>query len=288
MQVTKLVLTVSLAATLQACSDGSGGSAGSLAANTAPPPSILEAISVGHGVDHKRTLVVVQEPPSLIQVDIGQDGGSHGDVLVYDAKFTSAKGLSGKLSGMITTVDIPEPGEVVHDKITEIVFDFFGVGTLVIGGKSVYPFDGSGTGEMALNSAQIRPVVGGTGDFLGALGQVSTTRNEDLSYKHEFQLVGITQWMEPNAASVEQATLTLNQERPNVVHVDLGQDGGSHGDLLGVDAFFTSTAGLSGKVSAIITTIDVPSQGEDVFQDRFFKGAYDFRGAMLISGVQPD
>ena len=282
MQLPKLMLTALLAATLQACSDGSGGSAESLADNTAAPSPIDKVIKVGNGDDHKRTLVVVQEPPFLMHVDIGQDGGSHGDVLVYDAKFTSTKDLPGRLSGMITTIDIPDPGEVIHDRIAQIVFDFSGVGTLVVGGKATYPFDGSGTDEMIINSTQIRPVVGGTGDFLGALGQVSTTRNEDLSYKHEFQLVGITQWTEPSSASTEQTTLTLYQEPPNILHVDLGQDGRSRGDLLAVDTQFTSTQGLSGKLSAIITTIDIPDQGEGGFQDRFFKGAFDFGEANTL------
>ena len=66
-------------------------------------------------------------------------------------------------------------------------------GTLVIGGNPVCPFNGSGAEEMELNNSQIRPVISGTGDFIGALGGVKTTRNEDLTYRHEFQLVGITQ-----------------------------------------------------------------------------------------------
>jgi hypothetical protein len=32
-------------------------------------------------------------------------------------------------------------------------------------------------------------VVGGTGDFMGARGQVATTRNDDGSYRHEFTLL---------------------------------------------------------------------------------------------------
>ena len=72
-------------------------------------------------------------------------------------------------------------------------FDFYDAGTLVIGGNPVCPFNGSGAEEMELNNSQIPPVISGTGDFIGALGEVKTTRNEDLTYRHEFQLVGITQ-----------------------------------------------------------------------------------------------
>jgi hypothetical protein len=42
---------------------------------------------------------------------------------------------------------------------------------------------------MAAGAAQLRAVVGGTGDFIGARGQVATTRNDDGSYRHEFTLL---------------------------------------------------------------------------------------------------
>jgi len=225
--------------------------------------------------------VVEQAPPSLVHVDIGQEGGSHGDVLAFDADITADNGMSGKLSGMLTTVDIVESGETVQDRITEIVFDFPDVGTLVIGGKSVYPFNASGTEEMTPNNPQTRPVLGGTGDFLGAQGQVETIRNLDSTYSHKFELVGVAPWQDE--PSDEQRTFTLNQGIPNVVHVDLGQEGGSHGDLLAVDARFSSDEGLSGKLSGIITTVDVPEPDEAAFQDRFVKAVFDFgQGSTLV------
>jgi len=270
MQGLKLALLMSLAAAVQACGDG-GGSSGD-----------PDTISVDGGTNQERILVVDQGPPSLLHIDIGQSGGSHGDVLVFDADVTSTEGLSGKLSGRLITVEIPELDQVIHDRIAEKVFDFGGAGTLVVGGKSVYPFDGSGAEEMAFNTPQIRPVIGGTGDFLGALGQVATTRNDDLSYQHTFRLVGITQWAEPSSASAGQRTITLNQAAPNVVDVDFGSEGRSRGDLLAVDAQFTSTEGLTGKLSGIITTVDLPEPGEAVFQDRFFKGVFDFGQANTL------
>jgi len=282
MQRLKLGLIVSLVATLQAC--GGGNPVDSSAANSTPPPSKTQTISIDQGADQKRTLIVNQAPPSLVHVDVGGEGGSHGDVLAYDAKLITTKGISGKLSGMITTVDVPEPGQFVQDRIAELVFDFPGTGTLVVGGKSVYPFDKSGTEEMPLNTPQMRPVVGGTGEFLGAVGQVATTRNEDLSYTHEFELAGITPLTErtSTSAAAAQRSITLHQTRSTFVHVDIGQDGGSHGDLLAVDAEFSSDEGLTGKLSGIMTTIDVSELDGGVFQDRFFKGAFDFGGKNTI------
>lgn len=287
MQRLKLGLIVLLVATLQACGGGNAGE--SVAASATLAPTKTEVISIDGGTDKKRILVVDQAPPSLTHVDIGQKGGSHGDVLAYDAKITTTAGMSGKLSGMITTVAVPEPGEVAQDRIGELVFDFPDAGTLVVGGKSVYPFDKSGTEEMQLNIPQMRPVVGGTGEFLGAVGQVRTTRNANLSYTHEFELVGITTWTKPTstATAAAQRSITLNHARPNLVHVDIGQEGETHGDLLAVDAEFSSIEGLTGELSGIMTTIDISESDdgglqESVFHDRFFKGVFDFGGANTL------
>ena len=42
---------------------------------------------------------------------------------------------------------------------------------------------------MATHNAQVRAVIGGTGRFLGARGQVTTIRAEDGHYDHTFELV---------------------------------------------------------------------------------------------------
>jgi hypothetical protein len=269
MQRSKFSVISLLIVVLSGCSGGESSSDRSTEDSAITPPSNL------------RTFVVEQAAPSLVHIDIGQESGSHGDVLAFDAEITSNNGMSGKLSGMVTTVDIVESDKVVQDRITEIVFDFPDFGTLVVGGKSVYPFDGSGTEEMTLNNPQIRPVLGGTGGFLGAQGQVETIRNENSTYSHMFELVGVVTWQYGD--SEEQRTFTLSQGVPNIVHIDLGQEGGSHGDLSAYDAEFTSDKDLSGKISGMITTVDVPEPNEVIFQDRFVKAVFDFgQGSTLV------
>ena len=36
---------------------------------------------------------------------------------------------------------------------------------------------------------QVRAVIGGTGDYMGARGQLTTTRNEDGTYEHLIELM---------------------------------------------------------------------------------------------------
>ena len=128
-----------------------------------------------------------QDEPSLARVDIGQKGQSHGDLMAFDATVQATNGEEGKLSGFVLTVDIPEKEhEVFQDRIVSMVFDFGNANTLVISGKSVFPH--SGELEIAKNNPQIRAIVGGTGKYIGARGQITTVR-DDEGYTHVIELV---------------------------------------------------------------------------------------------------
>jgi len=133
-------------------------------------------------------LTIHQDEPTLVHVDLGQKGQSHGDLLVFDAPVQSTDGDKGKLSGFLLTVDIPERNqEVFQDRIVSMVFDLGDANTLVISGKSVYPHPGEL--EMVKNNPQIRAIIGGTGKYIGARGQISTTRDDDGGYTHHIELV---------------------------------------------------------------------------------------------------
>ena len=135
-----------------------------------------------------QTLKVHQELPDLTHIDLDKEGASHGDLLAFDATVSSDNGMKGKLSGFIMTVDIPQKDhEVFQDRIVQLVFDFGEANTIVVGGRSVYPhLDKS---EMKKNEPQYRAVVGGTGTFMGARGQIQTTRNDDGTYEHLIELM---------------------------------------------------------------------------------------------------
>ena len=135
-----------------------------------------------------QTLKVHQELPDLTHIDLDKEGASHGDLLAFDATVSSDNGMKGKLSGFIMTVDIPQKDhEVFQDRIVQLVFDFGEANTIVVGGRSVYPH--SDNSEMKKNEPQYRAVIGGTGTFMGARGQVITTRNDDGTYEHMIELM---------------------------------------------------------------------------------------------------
>ena len=141
-----------------------------------------------HAAEVTTKFTIHQDEPSLVHIDLGQKGQSHGDLLAFDALFQATNGEKGKLSGFILTVDIPEKDhEIFQDRIVSMVFDLGDANTLVISGKSVYPHRGEL--EMVKNNPQIRAVIGGTGKYIGARGQISTTRDEDGGYTHVVELI---------------------------------------------------------------------------------------------------
>jgi hypothetical protein len=155
---------------------------GSLALITIIHGAVLEAAEV------TTEFTIHQDVPSLVHVDLGQDGHSHGDLLAFDAPIQATNGEKGKVSGFVLTVDIPEmEHEIFQDRIASIVFDLGNANTLVISGNAVYPHQGEL--EMVKNNPQIRAVVGGTGKYIGARGQVSTTRDADGGYTHHVELL---------------------------------------------------------------------------------------------------
>lgn len=135
------------------------------------------------------TLVVRQEVPTLTDVDLAEGGKTLGDLLFFEAPIVDDDGNTGEVIGSLATADLPEPaGEPIEDRLANLVFDF-GDDSLVVLGATEYPAEQS---EMKASQPQVRAVVGGTGRFLGARGEVVTERQEDGTYVHTFTLLDIT------------------------------------------------------------------------------------------------
>jgi hypothetical protein len=133
------------------------------------------------------TFTVIQAQPTIKHIDVGAAGGSHGDMLAFEAPFTTENGAKGVMSGIIITVALPDGVGGEHfDRVGNIVLDFGGVDSLVLAGKSLY---GTGEGEMTKYTPQVRAVTGGTGRYIGARGQITTTRVTSGEYKHVVELL---------------------------------------------------------------------------------------------------
>jgi hypothetical protein len=131
--------------------------------------------------------MVRQEAPVMAHADLATEGASHGDMLAFQAKFVMDSGTAGVLNGLLITVDIAD-GELdlLEERIGQLAFDFGNGDSILVAGQSGYP----GTEhEMSADAPQRRAVIGGTGIYMGARGQITTTRNTGGSYEHMFELM---------------------------------------------------------------------------------------------------
>ncbi|MDN4017892.1 hypothetical protein [Zwartia panacis] len=145
------------------------------------------AIALASTAQAKQTFSIVQSKPEIQHIDIGTPGMSIGDLLAFEAPFTTKDGKKGRMYGMITLVSLPTGAhDPFLDRISTIVLDFGGSDSLVINGKSVY---GEYHGEMKENAPQVRAITGGTGKFIGARGQISTSRHAAGTYEHVIELL---------------------------------------------------------------------------------------------------
>jgi hypothetical protein len=148
---------------------------------------ISSEISIAPGSTNN-ILTIIQEAPNIVHIDLDKEGSSHGDLLAFDADVITNDNIKGKLSGYLLTIYIPEENhEAFQEKMVQMVFDLGEGNTIVVGGKSVYPH--TDKAEIIINQPQLRAIIGGTGSFIGARGQIITTRNDDGTYQHLIELV---------------------------------------------------------------------------------------------------
>ena len=147
--------------------------------------ALIAAAASAQAAEEKRTLKLHQDKPVLSQLDLGTSGTSHGDMLAFEATVHGENGLTGTMVGLLITVDIAEGSDTFEDRTGQVYVDLGGGNTLVVAGRSVYKDNSQ---EMEAGAAQVRAVIGGTGEYMGAAGQMTTTRNADGSYDHVVEL----------------------------------------------------------------------------------------------------
>jgi len=129
-----------------------------------------------------REFTVMQEPPDLLSVGEGVGRG-----IAFSAPL-AGEDLAGTLHGWLVTITLDghPSGHANEQRIGLINYDF-GEGTaLVVAGMHGLNL---GDPQLVEGRSSVRAVIGGTGRFLGATGQVVTTRQPDGRYEHRFELV---------------------------------------------------------------------------------------------------
>jgi hypothetical protein len=133
-----------------------------------------------------QTLTFSQDKPLLTHVNLGDTSHGHGDGMAYEAILKDTAGTAvGEVLGWLVTVDIVDGDSAnpVHitERIGTMVIKFDEENKIIASGGTI---NSKGEQVMKLGIAQKRAVVGGTGKYKGIKGEVTTTRNEDGTYKH--------------------------------------------------------------------------------------------------------
>jgi len=131
-----------------------------------------------------RTLRFVAAQGPTSQADVPPPGASLGDVNVFDAPVRRGRRAAGRVRGVQTTVALGAAGQTVSGQMT---YQIRGRGSIVVGGLGLYP-PGETSGTVR-NVPIVRPVIGGTGEFLGTRGTVRIVRRADGRYAQRFSLL---------------------------------------------------------------------------------------------------
>jgi hypothetical protein len=153
--------------------------------------SVLLAACGGRSTNAStESFTVHEDAPKMSLLDLGQPGNSPGDVYHFFAPLRSSRGgpVTGELFGSKTLIKLAtntKPG--IENRGTLLFFTFGGhQNQIVVFGITEYS---PSAGEFAAGKSVVRPILGGTGKYMGARGQLTSTRNADGSYTQVFTLL---------------------------------------------------------------------------------------------------
>ncbi len=136
------------------------------------------------------TFTVYEDAPKMSQLDLGEKGNSPGDAYHFLAPLRSKPGgpVTGEVLGSKTLIKLTTDAKSNAEKRGTVLFFTFGndQDQIVVFGVSDYS---PTAGEFAADKPVVRPVLGGTGKYMGARGQLTSTRNSDGTYRQMFTLL---------------------------------------------------------------------------------------------------
>lgn len=132
------------------------------------------------------TLTHAAGTSNTVSVDVNP-GGAQGDVAVFDSPVYKDGELYGSMIGTMTKVGALGSGTHPdrEERLLTAVFDL-PEGQIVVEGLSFYKSEAT---KLEKSEPYVRAIVGGTGAYVGARGEVSTIHNEDDTYTHTIKLL---------------------------------------------------------------------------------------------------
>jgi hypothetical protein len=139
-----------------------------------------------HAADSNK-LVVMQDAPTLATA-AHTEANTSGAVLFFAADLRNTKRKKiGEVIGQVTTIDVTLDVVGEEDRFRELVFNMKD-GQIVVLGAAQYT--ATTAPNFAKDNAPVTAViVGGTGDYIGARGIVTTKKLKNGTYRHTFKFV---------------------------------------------------------------------------------------------------
>jgi hypothetical protein len=152
--------------------------------------SFIAACSPHSANSSTETLTIYQDAPTLKPLDLGSPGNSAGDAYYFSAPLHSSAGgpVIGEVFGSKTLVKVAaEANSNSEKRATRLFFTFANSQDQIVAlGAGDYPPTGA---EFNTDQPVVRAIMGGTGKYIGARGQLTSTRNRDGSYTQVFTLL---------------------------------------------------------------------------------------------------
>ena len=153
--------------------------------------SIFMAACNSHSTNTStETLTVYEDAPALKPLDLGTPGNSPGDAYYFSAALHSNPGgpVTGEVFGSKTLVKMASDTNPNSEKRATLLFFTFANGQdqIIAFGAGDYPPTAA---EFNAGQPVVRAIMGGTGKYIGARGQLTSTRNTDGSYTQLFTFV---------------------------------------------------------------------------------------------------
>lgn len=150
------------------------GAAGLLAVALLLPAGVV-------GAAGPETLVVAQDPFDVAAHDLAGDGIGHGDLYTWIAPATAEDGRTGTIVGEHQVVHMPTEGPYAEVRIGTSVLDLGDGDTVAFAG--LVPVT-TPLGQIEPGTELVNAIIGGTGAFGGAKGEIRSLRGEDGAWTH--------------------------------------------------------------------------------------------------------
>jgi hypothetical protein len=136
------------------------------------------------------TFTVYEDAPKLSLLDLGAPGNSLGDAYHFAASLHSQPGgpVTGEVIGSKTLVKVATDANPNLERRATLMFFTFADRKDQIIAFGVADYSPS-VPEFDAGQPVVRAVLGGTGKYMGARGQLVSTRNADGSYTQVFTLL---------------------------------------------------------------------------------------------------